>query len=275
MILRFCVASFAFVMLPGMAKKKTSEKLTAIPRPTRRQRTDSGRQSDNSAGTAPDISYIAEDIRLLAVPVGELIFDPANARQHPEPSISAIAASLRVYGQCKPVVCLRESGKVIAGNGTLQAALSLRWTHLAAVKVDMDAATAAGFSIADNRTAQLSSWDAEALDKLLREVSTGNDARLDEMLAELAEEVGIVPAEGTEQAGNDVNEVYRGMPEFQHEELPHAHMLRVFFPKQEDLEAFGKLIGQEVTGKKEVWYPAKFRGQDIDKGYVADCHDES
>src|SRR6185312_12924966 len=97
------------------------------------------------ADGSPNLDYMTEGLQPLAVPVGELLFDPANARTHDEGSVSAIAASLRVYGQCKPVVVRRDSGVVIAGNGTLQAALSLGWTHLAAVKVDMDSATAAGF----------------------------------------------------------------------------------------------------------------------------------
>lgn len=49
------------------------------------------------------------------------------------------------------MVARKDSGVVIAGNGTLKAALALGWQHLAAVYVDMDAATAAGFAIADNR----------------------------------------------------------------------------------------------------------------------------
>jgi ParB-like chromosome segregation protein Spo0J len=84
------------------------------------------------------------------------------------------------------VVVRKDSGVVIAGNGTLQAALALGWTHLAAFYVEMDAATAAGFAIADNSTSDLAEWDKDALDKLLREVSTKNDERLDAMFAELA-----------------------------------------------------------------------------------------
>lgn len=45
----------------------------------------------------------------------------------------------------------RRTGLVEAGNGTLQAALSLGWTHVAALYVDDDPTAAAGFSIADNR----------------------------------------------------------------------------------------------------------------------------
>ena len=83
----------------------------------------------------------------------------------------------------------RRTGTIEAGNGTLQAALALCWSHLAVVYVDDDPTTAAGFSIADNRTAELAEWDREALDKLLSELKT-NDPLLDQMLADLGTSVG-------------------------------------------------------------------------------------
>jgi len=93
--------------------------------------------------------------------------------------------SLRVYGQRKPLVVNRRTGTIEAGNGTLQAAVALGWTHVAVVYVDDDPMTATGFSIADNRTAELAEWDREALDKLLSEIQT-NDPLLDRMLADLS-----------------------------------------------------------------------------------------
>lgn len=137
--------------------------------------------------TEPDLSYIVEALRPLAVPVEELVPDPANARKHDDANLTAIRASLRVYGQRKPVVVNKRNGVVEAGNGTLAAAISLKWTHVAAVYVDDDPSTAAGFSIADNRSAELADWDTDALDKLLREIDTG-DEDLQEMLSKLAED---------------------------------------------------------------------------------------
>lgn len=138
-------------------------------------------------GQAPDLSFIAESLRPLAVPIGDLILDPANARTHSDKNLDGIKGSLAVYGQQKPVVVRQETMTVVCGNGTLAAARALGWTHLAANVVPLDAATAAGLSVADNRTSDMSSWDTTALDKLLREVNTGNDERLDAMFAEMVE----------------------------------------------------------------------------------------
>lgn len=110
----------------------------------------------------PNLSYIAADLRRLAVPIESLHEDPANTRKGH--AVERIAGSLRQYGQRKPIVVNRAQGsKVEAGNGTYQAALQLGWSHIAAVFVDDDPATAAGYGIADNRVGELSEWDLDAL----------------------------------------------------------------------------------------------------------------
>jgi DNA modification methylase len=124
------------------------------------------------------MDYIAEPLRSLAVPIAELHEDPSNARKGH--AVERIAASLKQYGQRKPIVVNRaQGGKVEAGNGTLAAAKSLGWTHIAAVFVDDDAATAAAYGIADNRVGEFSEWDADILGDLIPTLDglfTGFDA---------------------------------------------------------------------------------------------------
>ncbi len=118
----------------------------------------------------PDLAHIAEPLRALAVAVADLHADPANARLHPDRNLATIEASLRLYGQRKPLVVRREGMVVEAGNGTLEAAKRLGWTHVAAVLVDDDPITATGYSIADNRTGELAAWDEVALGRLLADL---------------------------------------------------------------------------------------------------------
>jgi DNA modification methylase len=143
--------------------------------------------SASASGGAPDLSYIAESLRSLAVACDSIDQDPANARLHSEVNLDAIRASLRVYGQRKPIVVNRRTGVVEAGNGTLLAARALGWSHIAAAFVDDDGLTAAGFAIADNRTAELAEWDPAALEATLRELVV-DDADLKKMLDDLASE---------------------------------------------------------------------------------------
>lgn len=134
------------------------------------------------------LEYIAEGLRPLAVAIGELHEDPANTRT--DHAVERIAASLQQYGQRTPLVANRsQAGKIEKGNGTLRAARRLGWSHVAVVWVEDDPLTAAGYSIADNRTGDLSRWDVNALrdviDALPDDVFTGFEAgELDELLGD-------------------------------------------------------------------------------------------
>lgn len=121
-----------------------------------------------SPSSPPDLAHIAEGLRPLAVPVGAVRQDPANARRHPERNLAAIKASLARYGQRKPVVANRATGLIEAGNGTWEAAVALGWPTIAVVYVEDDPASASGYAVADNRTAELAEWDDEALARTLR-----------------------------------------------------------------------------------------------------------
>jgi ParB-like chromosome segregation protein Spo0J len=124
---------------------------------------------------------IIEPLRGLAVPIDNLISDPDNARRG---DVAAIRRSLNVFGQRKPVVAKltgtdadgRPTGIVTAGNHTLQAARDLGWSDVAAVFVDDDATTAKAYALADNRTAELATWDADQLAENLRSLT---DAEFD------------------------------------------------------------------------------------------------
>ena len=96
--------------------------------------------------------------------VKDLQFDPKNARKHSETNIKAIAASLKEFGQQKPIV-ITEGNMVIAGNGTLEAAKNLGWADIqvSTVPNDWDEETLKAFALADNRTAELAQWDASEL----------------------------------------------------------------------------------------------------------------
>lgn len=109
---------------------------------------------------------IVPSLQKHARPIGELVADPANARRHGERSIEGLKGSLLRWGQQKPIV-LDERGVVIAGNGTLEAAKALGWTHVAAVRSDLAGIERTAYAIADNRLAELSEWDADALGQLL------------------------------------------------------------------------------------------------------------
>ncbi len=121
------------------------------------------------------MNQILESLRPLAVPIADLHPDPANARSHDERNLGAIQASLAKFGQRKPIVVQRSGMIVRAGNGTLAAARALGWTEIAAVVVDEGDVEATAYAIADNRTAELASWDEDVLGRLLGELQQTPD----------------------------------------------------------------------------------------------------
>lgn len=124
---------------------------------------------------------IIDGLRPLAVPVDCLQLDAENANQG---DVAAIRRSLNAFGQRKPVVVKRTgtnadgapAGIVIAGNHTVMAAVELGWTEVAAVFVDDDPMTARAYALADNRVAQLASWQH---DQLVQHIRTLSDADVD------------------------------------------------------------------------------------------------
>ena len=101
------------------------------------------------------------------VPIDQLSQDPSNVRKHSERNLSAIVASLRKFGQQKPIV-IDAKGIILAGNGTYEAAKRLGWESLAVVQTSLKGSEATAYAIADNRTAELAEWDDTALAETLR-----------------------------------------------------------------------------------------------------------
>lgn len=96
------------------------------------------------------------------VKIASLSADPANTRSHGERNLAAIVASLKRFGQQKPIV-VDADGVVVAGNGTLAAAQSLGWEKVAVVRSKLNGSDRTAYAIADNRSAELAEWDIESL----------------------------------------------------------------------------------------------------------------
>jgi DNA modification methylase len=103
--------------------------------------------------------------------ISDLTLDPKNARKHSQKNLDAISASLKQFGQRKPIV-ITNKGLILAGNGTLEAAKALGWDRIdvAIVPDDWDENTAKAYALADNRTAELAEWDKLVLAETLLEL---------------------------------------------------------------------------------------------------------
>ena len=104
---------------------------------------------------------------LETVDISDISQDPANVRKHSERNLESIAASLRAFGQQKPIV-VDKRGVILAGNGTYEAAKRIGWDKIKITRTDLSGTLATAYAIADNRTAELAEWDDTALAEQLR-----------------------------------------------------------------------------------------------------------
>jgi hypothetical protein len=107
----------------------------------------------------------------VLVPVSELKGYDKNPRKG---NVKAIAESLEINKQYRPIVVQKSTKKILAGNHTWLAAQSLGWKEIAVVFVDVDDVAAKRIVLADNKTNDLADYDGQVLAELLRDLGTAD-----------------------------------------------------------------------------------------------------
>jgi site-specific DNA-methyltransferase (adenine-specific) len=146
--------------------------------------------------------------------ISDLRSDHKNARKRTDRSATLIEESLKRYGAARSVV-IDEDNRILAGNGTVDAAKRAGISKVRVIETDGDEIIAVkrtgltedqkiGLALADNRTSDLSEWDKEMLHQLSEEhdITPWFEA---EDLAEIMGEVEVIPPEGLTDA-DDVPE---------------------------------------------------------------------
>lgn len=140
---------------------------------------------------------VISDLEIHEIPVGELKSFRGNPRVG---NVSAIAESLRVNGQFRPIVVRRETNEILAGNHTWKAAQRLGWETIKVSFVDnISDEAAAKIVLADNRNSDLASYDDKALSVLLESlngdvVGTGfTPEAVDTLIEQFKEVAPVVP----------------------------------------------------------------------------------
>jgi len=184
------------------------------------------------------------------VPIDSLMHDPANVRKHGERNLLAIKSSLARWGQQHPLV-VNKDGVVVAGNGRLSAMKSLGWQEVKIIRTDLSGAEAKAFAIADNRTAELASWDDDALAQTLAALQ--NDESIEHIAAGFTDyEINAIIGLTNEDAESE----WEGMPGFEHEDQRSHRSIKVHFRNDESFDEFMRLVKQTGTDKtKYIWFP--------------------
>jgi ParB-like chromosome segregation protein Spo0J len=102
--------------------------------------------------------------------------DLRNARKRTERNLAMLGASLKEVGAARSIV-IDETGRILAGNGTVEAASKAGIKKVLVIEADgktlvavrrkgLTADQKKRLSLLDNRTAELAEWDAEVLQEL-------------------------------------------------------------------------------------------------------------
>lgn len=195
-------------------------------------------------------------------------------------NVSVIVDSLRAHGQYRPIVVNRGThtgrrNEVLAGNHTLKAFRDLLeqepgndlWTQVDGYVIDVDEDRAARIVLVDNRSAEVGTFDTEALTGLLDGLpgldGTGySDIDLDNLRASLEPPV-------------DPYKEWEGMPHYEQEDGTPERSITVHFRDAEKVQDFAALIDVPISDKaKSIYFPREERNDLTGVHYVGGGNDE-
>ncbi len=160
------------------------------------------------------MSETAESLPEIVLPLEEIKPYWRNPRRIPQEAIDAVAESVRAFGYQQPIVV--DSDHVIVVGHTRHAALQQLGFESARVYVtDLPEDKVREYRLVDNRTAEFSSWDHNALVLELREFE---ESLLSRFFPDIDLEVGTVgdmaavTAKQVSDAAGEVGTVNRGDP---------------------------------------------------------------
>ena len=180
---------------------------------------------------------------------------PYNWRQHPVLQKDAMAGTLRELGWIQQLVVNQRTNHLVDGHLRLALAIESHAPTVPVLYVDLSEEEERLALVTLDPLSAMAQADAEHLSALLHTVQSG-DAAVQAMLAQLAEQEGIIPPDTPE-------EHWQGMPEFEQEDKLGVQQIIIHFDTHEDVAAFAALLEQSITPQtKSLWYPPRQRGND-------------
>jgi len=154
-------------------------------------------------------------LRLERRALGDLVPSAFNPRRHDERQIAKIAASIREFGWRSPIL-VDESGEIVCGEARWRAAGLVGLESVTVLVAEgMTDLQRRAYRIADNRLAELATWDEELLAEVLLEIDAQglaldpigfDETEIERMIAGLA---GPPPANADEAHAPPVEPVTR------------------------------------------------------------------
>ncbi len=124
----------------------------------------------NPAAIALPNIRLDPDLAVERVPIDALAPLGRKARHHGEAQLVKLEASTREFGFVAAII-IDEDNKVLAGHARVEVARRLQMTHVPALRVThLTEPQKRAFILADNRLAELASWDKETLKAEFKEL---------------------------------------------------------------------------------------------------------
>lgn len=151
--------------------------------------------------------------------IKDLKSDHKNARRRTDRSAELIKESLQRYGAARSIV-IDEDNRILAGNGTIEGAKEAGINRIRVIETDGDELIAVrrtglteeqkvGLALADNRTADLSEWDQEMLNRLGEQHDISLFFSQDDLDGILELEVEQLPPEDFDEVDDDITTEHR------------------------------------------------------------------
>lgn len=101
-------------------------------------------------------------MEIIELSIDEIFQDPNNVRLHDDKNLEAIKGSIKKFGFQSPIV-IDKNNIILAGNGRHMAAKAMGLKTIPCIVSDLENFEKMAFSLADNRTAELATWNMEKL----------------------------------------------------------------------------------------------------------------
>jgi hypothetical protein len=125
----------------------------------------------SSTTAMPIQRLLGEEASVEWVALESLSTSSTNPRVHPPDALEALKHSIRRFGWAAPILADKTTREIIAGANRHEAARALGLDKVPVVFVNADAESIKALRIADNRVAEMSTWDMEILIGELNELS--------------------------------------------------------------------------------------------------------
>lgn len=113
-----------------------------------------------------------EKLKIEYIAIDKITPYENNARKHSEPDVAAIKNSIEQFGMNDPIAVWGEKNIIVEGHGRLMAMQELGETEAPCIRLDrLTDEERRAYALAHNKTAELSTWDFEKLEKELAELS--------------------------------------------------------------------------------------------------------